>query len=92
MKLYATPSGMNDAPLHEPNCTNDDQEPITRRSIQLSIIPAEHVRSNVSNLTMPLFGTFLRNKRQPSRCWLVHFGVTTVQIPTWSTIIPDLFS
>ena len=34
------------------------QEPITRRSFQLSIIATEHVQSNISNPTVPLFGNF----------------------------------
>ena len=38
------------------------QEPITRKSIQFSIIGAEHVPSNRSNLTVPLFGTSLCHK------------------------------
>ena len=33
------------------------QEPIARRSVQLSVMATEQVQSNSSDLTVPLFGT-----------------------------------
>ena len=46
-------------------CGLSYQEPIhvTIRSVRLSIITTEQVQSNISNLTLPLFGN---NKSQPS--------------------------